>query len=94
MDFNRMNQKEKQRFEETAMRLQMQAFIATYNGLTKRCFNACVSDFTGRTLLGKEENCVKNCVEKYFVANQRISTRFQEQHQLIMEGGNAGGIQG
>jgi hypothetical protein len=32
---------------------------------------------------------VKNCVEKFFVASQRIHLRFAEQHQLLMEGGNA-----
>lgn len=35
-------------------RFQMQDFMRLYSGLVDRCFNACVHDFTSRTLMSKE----------------------------------------
>ena len=36
-----------------------------YSNLVQRCFNDCVSDFTSKSLLGKEEGCVLRCVDKF-----------------------------
>lgn len=52
-----------------------------FNGLTKRCFQLCVSSFRGLELAKDEEQCVTNCVEKYIKSTSRIGTRFAEFQQ-------------
>ena len=37
-------------------RKQMKDFMNMYTNLVQRCFNDCVSDFSSKTLLGKEEH--------------------------------------
>lgn len=44
---------------------QFRDFLVQYNKLSESCFNACVWDFTSRSIRNNEENCVQNCVEKY-----------------------------
>jgi import inner membrane translocase subunit TIM9 len=58
--------------------IQFQEFLTSYNKLSEICFIDCISDFTSRDILKKEEKCALNCMEKYLKMNQRISQRFQE----------------
>lgn len=44
---------------------QFRDFLVQYNKLSESCFNACVWDFTSRSVRSGEESCVQNCVEKY-----------------------------
>ncbi|XP_063858256.1 mitochondrial import inner membrane translocase subunit Tim9-like isoform X2 [Scylla paramamosain] len=64
---------------------QFRDFLVQYNKLSENCFNACVWDFTSRSVRANEENCTQNCVEKYTKVTQRISERFQELQMLSNE---------
>ena len=44
----------------------MKDSLRMYNGLVQRCFNDCISDFTGKTLGSKE---VRNARVFYFLLN-------------------------
>lgn len=59
-----------------------------YSNLVQRCFNDCVTDFTSKTLLSKEEGCVMRCVDKFLKSSERLGERFQEQNaQMAQQGG-------
>lgn len=59
-----------------------------YSNLVQRCFNDCVSDFTSKSLLGKEETCVNRCVDKFLKSSQRLGERFQEQNAQMAQQGS------
>lgn len=62
--------------------------LQMYSNLVQRCFNDCVSDFTSKSLLGKEEGCVLRCVDKFLKSSERLGERFQEQNaQMAQQGG-------
>jgi len=63
-----------------------------YTNLVQRCFTDCVTDFTSKTLLGKEESCVMRCVDKSLKSSERLGERFQEMNaQMAQQGGMAPG---
>jgi len=64
---------------------QMQDFMKVYTGLVDRCFNACVNDFTSKTLMSKEVTCVQNCADKFFKHSERVGARYAEQNAELME---------
>lgn len=51
---------------------QFRDFLVQYNKLSESCFNACVWDFTSRSVRTSEENCIQNCVEKYTKVESQI----------------------
>mmetsp|Transcript_19930 Transcript_19930/g.45979 ORF Transcript_19930/g.45979 Transcript_19930/m.45979 type:complete len:96 (+) Transcript_19930:63-350(+) len=58
--------------------LQMNEFMTTYNNMVERCFNECVTNFRSKALETGEEQCIKNCVQKFMNFQQRVTIRFQE----------------
>lgn len=58
-----------------------------YSNLVQRCFNDCVTDFTSKSLLGKEEGCVMRCVDKFLKSSERLGERFQEQNAQMANQG-------
>ena len=46
--------------------------ISLFSNLVENCFGTCTTDFTSKALTGKEEDCVKNCADKFF----NLSSRF------------------
>jgi len=67
---------------------QMKDFMNMYSNIVQRCFSDCVTDFSTKSLLGKEEGCVMRCVDKFLKSSQRLGERFQEQNaQMAQQGG-------
>jgi mitochondrial import inner membrane translocase subunit TIM9 len=67
-------------------------FGQLYSNLVQRCFNDCVTDFTSKSLAGKEEGCVLRCVDKFLKSSERLSERFQEQNAAMAQSGGMGGM--
>ncbi|CTQ41367.1 Mitochondrial import inner membrane translocase subunit Tim9 [Babesia microti strain RI] len=59
-------------------KVQYQDTMETYNGITQRCFNECVTSFKSKDLDKRETECVGNCVKKFIAYSQRVSMRFGE----------------
>lgn len=59
-----------------------------YSNLVQRCFNDCVTDFTTKSLLSKEEGCVMRCVDKFLKSSERLGERFQEQNAAMAQSGS------
>ena len=64
--------------------------VQMYSNLVQRCFNDCVTDFTSKSLLGKEEGCVMRCVDKFLKSSERLGERFQEQNAAMAQQGGMG----
>jgi import inner membrane translocase subunit TIM9 len=56
-----------------------------FSGLVDRCFDACVDDFTTKSLVPKENGCVTRCVQKFMNGSSRIGERFAEQQAQMMQ---------
>ncbi|KAK4635514.1 Mitochondrial import inner membrane translocase subunit tim9 [Fulvia fulva] len=83
-----LNAAEQRELQGRMERKQMKDFMNMYSNLVQRCFNDCVSDFTSKSLLGKEEACVMRCVDKFLKSSERLGERFQEQNaQMAQQGG-------
>ncbi|GAB1726398.1 hypothetical protein KC343_g16842 [Hortaea werneckii] len=72
-------------------RKQMKDFMNMYSNLVQRCFTDCVTDFTSKSLLGKEEGCVMRCVDKFLKSSERLGERFQEQNAAMAQQGSMPG---
>merc|ERR1712032_737735 len=72
-------------------RKQMKDFMNMYANLVQRCFTDCVTDFTSKSLLGKEEGCVMRCVDKFLKSSERLGERFQEQNAAMAQQGSMPG---
>jgi import inner membrane translocase subunit TIM9 len=51
--------------EREMLFLQIRESYKTINEIQERCFHACISDFTVKTVTSKEEICLYRCVDKY-----------------------------
>jgi import inner membrane translocase subunit TIM9 len=60
-------------------------FQQMFSGLVDRCFDACVDDFTTKSLIPKETGCVSRCVQKFMAGSSRIGERFAEQQAQMMQ---------
>jgi len=69
------------------VRARLTKFAQMYSNLVQRCFNDCVSDFTSKSLLGREEGCVMRCVDKFLKSSERLGERFQEQNAQMAQQG-------
>ncbi|KAF3345748.1 hypothetical protein VdG2_05984 [Verticillium dahliae VDG2] len=49
-----------------------------FGNVVDHCFNACIDDFTSKTLSSRENGCITRCVQKQMFSQQRLSERFQE----------------
>ncbi|CAG8626282.1 12449_t:CDS:2 [Ambispora gerdemannii] len=85
MDFSTFNDAERAHIQRLIEQKQMRDFMKFYTGLVERCFNDCVNDFTSKALTTKEETCVLRCTEKFIKYNERISLRFGELNQELMQ---------
>ena len=59
-----------------------------FNAMTQQCFEACVDDFTSKSLGSREESCINRCFEKMNNAESRAGSRFQE-HMAAMNASNS-----
>ncbi|KAF8591454.1 mitochondrial import inner membrane translocase subunit TIM9 [Ramaria rubella] len=84
MDFSQLNSSEQAAMNKIIEKKQMQDFMRLYSGLVDRCFNACIHDFTSRTLMSKEETCVQNCADKFLKHSERVGARFAEHNAETM----------
>ncbi|KAK5124714.1 protein transporter tim9 [Meristemomyces frigidus] len=83
-----LNAAEQRELQGRMEQKQMKDFMNMYSNLVQRCFNDCVTDFTTKSLLGKEEGCVMRCVDKFLKSSERLGERFQEQNaQMAAQGG-------
>ncbi|ESZ91902.1 hypothetical protein SBOR_7696 [Sclerotinia borealis F-4128] len=55
-----------------------------FSNLVTHCFDACVDDFTTKSLIARETGCVTRCVQKFMAGSERIGQRFQEQQAQMM----------
>ncbi|RKF55714.1 Mitochondrial import inner membrane translocase subunit tim9 [Erysiphe neolycopersici] len=65
-------------------RKQMKEFMGMFSNLVSHCFNACVDDFTTKSLIQRETGCVNRCVQKFMAGSERIGQRFGEQQAQMM----------
>ncbi|KAK4942142.1 protein transporter tim9 [Elasticomyces elasticus] len=82
-----LSQAEQRELNTRIERKQVKEFMTMYSKLVQRCFDHCVNDFTTKSLISREENCVLRCVDKYMRSNERIGERFQEQNAAMMQSG-------
>ena len=57
-------------------------FMKVYNGISEKCFNACVYNFRTPKLADKEELCVDRCIEKFSRYSARVQRVYAEQNML------------
>ena len=62
----------------------MDSFATVYNGITEKCFNACVFNFRTPKLADKEELCVDRCIEKHQQYSLRVQRVFTE-HNILQQ---------
>ncbi|CAO3648753.1 Tim10/DDP family zinc finger protein [Cunninghamella echinulata] len=83
MDFSRFNQAEQAQINAMLEYKQMKDFLRIYNGLVQRCFEDCATDFTTKSLTGKEEACANKCADKFLKHSERVGARFAEINQQM-----------
>ncbi|KAK5135871.1 protein transporter tim9 [Meristemomyces frigidus] len=86
-----LNATEQRELQGRMEQKQMKDFMSMYSNLVQRCFNDCVTDFSTKSLLGKEESCVMRCVDKFLKSSERLGERFQEQNALMAQQGSVNG---
>ncbi|PVU94714.1 hypothetical protein BB561_002323 [Smittium simulii] len=64
---------------------QVKDFMKMYTKLVANCFDDCVISFEEKSLSEKELNCSRRCTQKFMKFNERISSRFAEENQALME---------
>ncbi|PGH35798.1 mitochondrial import inner membrane translocase subunit tim9 [[Emmonsia] crescens] len=64
--------------------------MTVYSNIVQRCFEDCVSDFTTKSLISREQGCVNRCFDKFMKGSERINQRFQEQNAQMMQSGGQG----
>ncbi|KAL9624864.1 MAG: hypothetical protein Q9160_000911 [Pyrenula sp. 1 TL-2023] len=81
-----LNANEQRELQGRMEKKQMKDFMNMYSKLVQRCFDDCVTDFTTKSLVPREEGCLMRCIDKYFKASERLGQRFQEQNALMAQG--------
>ncbi|PGH04791.1 hypothetical protein GX51_03276 [Blastomyces parvus] len=71
--------------------IQSSSTPSVYSNIVQRCFEDCVSDFTTKSLISREQGCVNRCFDKFMKGSERINQRFQEQNAQMMQSGGMGG---
>ncbi|KAF1821189.1 putative mitochondrial intermembrane space translocase subunit Tim9 [Dissoconium aciculare CBS 342.82] len=87
-----LNSAEQRELQSRMERKQVKDFMNLYSNLVQRCFNDCVTDFTSKSLMSKEEGCVLRCVDKFMKASERLGERFQEQNAQMAQSGSIPGL--
>ncbi|KAJ9618686.1 protein transporter tim9 [Taxawa tesnikishii (nom. ined.)] len=82
-----LNPQEQRELAARMEKKQMTQFMNMYSNLVQRCFDDCVTDFSSKSLLSKEEGCVMRCVDKFLKGSERLGQRFQEQNAAMAQGG-------
>ncbi|KAJ5573366.1 mitochondrial import inner membrane translocase subunit tim9 [Penicillium hispanicum] len=86
-----LNASEQREFASRMERKQLKEFMTMYSKMVQRCFDDCVNDFTTKSLINREEQCVLRCVDKQLKGSARLNERFQEQNAAMMQGGQLPG---
>lgn len=61
--------------------------LQVYSNIVQRCFDDCVTDFTTKSIIGRENGCINRCFEKFMKGSERVNQRFQEQNTAMMQSG-------
>ncbi|GAA97837.1 uncharacterized protein L969DRAFT_96179 [Mixia osmundae IAM 14324] len=85
MDGSNYTPQEQQMLEATIAKRQMHDFFKLYSGLVERCFNTCCNDFTTKAVTSKEDECIKNCSDKFLAHSNRVGLRFAEHNAEMMQ---------
>ncbi|KAJ5921620.1 hypothetical protein N7454_009094 [Penicillium verhagenii] len=85
-----LNAAEQREFSNRMERKQLKEFMTMYSKMVQRCFDDCVNDFTTKSLINREEQCVMRCVDKHLKSSARLQERFQEQNAAMMQSGQMG----
>ncbi|KAJ5106246.1 hypothetical protein N7456_002921 [Penicillium angulare] len=85
-----LNASEQREFQNRMERKQLKEFMTMYSKMVQRCFDDCVNDFTTKSLINREEQCVMRCVDKHLKSSARLQERFQEQNAAMMQSGQMG----
>ncbi|CRK18510.1 hypothetical protein BN1708_000981 [Verticillium longisporum] len=64
--------------QQRLQKRQVKEFMNIFGNVVDHCFNACIDDFTSKTLSSRENGCITRCVQKQMFSRQRLSERFQE----------------
>ncbi|MCJ1340977.1 protein transporter tim9, partial [Bachmanniomyces sp. S44760] len=86
-----LNTQEQGELQKRMEKKQMKEFMNMYSNLVQRCFDDCVTDFTSKALVSREEGCVTRCVDKFLKGSERLGQRFQEQNAQMMASGQIPG---
>ncbi|KAH8600945.1 Tim10/DDP family zinc finger-domain-containing protein [Bisporella sp. PMI_857] len=82
---DRLSNAEQRELETRMQQKQMKEFMNVFSGLVNHCFDACVDDFTTKSLVQRETGCVSRCVQKFMAGSERIGQRFQEEQAKMMQ---------
>ncbi|KAL1916230.1 uncharacterized protein VTP21DRAFT_5847 [Calcarisporiella thermophila] len=85
MDLSHLSYQEQLELQRKMEEKQVMENMRIYLEIAEQCFNNCVNDFTTRTLLNREEQCVVKCTEKFILLSKRAGTRFGERHQKFLK---------
>ncbi|OQE19102.1 hypothetical protein PENSTE_c016G02409 [Penicillium steckii] len=83
-----LNASEQREFASRMERKQLKEFMTMYSKMVQRCFDDCVNDFTTKSLVNREEQCIMRCVDKQLKGSARLNERFQEQNAAMMQQGS------
>jgi len=65
-----------------------QRFQVVLHDLTEKCWDVCMDGKPSNRLDGKQENCLRNCVDRFIDSSLTITQRFEKKaHDLQATGG-------
>ncbi|KAJ2893762.1 mitochondrial intermembrane space translocase subunit [Zalerion maritima] len=83
--FPGLTNQEQRELQSRMEKRQMKDFMGFFSNLVDNCFESCIDDFSSKALSRRESGCVQRCFSKSLAVQQRLSDRFQEQNQLMMQ---------
>ncbi|KAK2738232.1 protein transporter tim9 [Onygenales sp. PD_40] len=86
-----LNANEQRELAARMEKKQMKEFMTVYSTIVQRCFEDCVTDFTTKSLISREQGCINRCFDKFMKGSERVNQRFQEQNAQMMQSGQIPG---
>ncbi|KAK6144599.1 hypothetical protein DH2020_021419 [Rehmannia glutinosa] len=77
-DLSSLSEADKAQVSSIVDHFQIRDSLRTYNALVERCFGDCVDSFYRKSLGKQEENCVRQCTEKFLKHSAKVAMRFAE----------------
>lgn len=81
MDLSDFSKKEQEEFTNFMTDQQLKDSQRTFNTISQKCFNSCVTGFRNRSLDKTEKNCMTSCTSRFLTMINRAGMRFAEQNQ-------------